>query len=159
MKRTIFILTVLFFFSGLVNAQSITESMGAINTHFKFYSDNTALNVSRQFIIKRAGSYTSASQEAGLAAGYDSYHLEFATRTALKTKDIYKHTQVSEYKAEFYDANNNLLGTFLFEPDQAQKISNPDKKGSETFYSLDLFKLPLSILDQTVKINIREYRK
>ena len=159
MKKTIFIITVLIFFSGLVNAQGLTESMGAIKTHFKFYSDTTPLDVSEQFIIKRAGSYSSASTETGLAAGYDSYHLEFATRTALKTTDIYKHTQVNEYKVEFYDANNDLLGTFLFGASHAQKISNPSKKGSEAFYSLDLFKLPLSILDRTAKINIREYRK
>lgn len=159
MKRTIFTITVIFFFSGLVNAQSLTESMGAIKTHFKFYSDNTALNVSEQFIIKRAGSHSSSFQEGGLAAGYDSYHLEFSTRTALKTTDIYKHTHVSEYKVGFYDSNNNLLGTFMFGANHAQMISNPSRKGSAAFYSLDLFKLPLSILDQTAKINIREYRK
>lgn len=159
MKRTIFIITVLFFFTGLVNAQSLTDSLGAIKTHFKFYSDTTPLNVSQQFIIKRAGSYSVAAQDLGMAAGYDSYHLEFATQTALKTTDIYKHNKVSEYKVAFYDTNNNLLGTFMFEPEHAQKISNSDKKGSEAFYSLDLFKLPLSILDRTVKINIWEYRK
>ncbi|MBN2615795.1 MAG: hypothetical protein JXR71_08890 [Bacteroidales bacterium] len=159
MKKTIYIITVLFFFSGLASAQSLTESLGTVKTHFKFYSDTTPLNVSEQFIIKRAGSYSVTAQDLGMAAGYDSYHLEFATQTALKTTDIYKHNKVSEYNVRFYDANNNLLGTFMFEPEHAQKISNTNKKGSEAFYSLDLFKLPLSILDRTVKINILEYRK
>ena len=155
-KNSLLLVAVLLFITGTVNAQHLISSLGGIKTHYTFYSDTIALHVSEQFIIKNAGSYSYGGPNSGLAAGYESYHLEFVTTKDLKRKDIYVHPTTSSYQLEFYDADNHLLSTTTLKQDRVSKYTNKNKKGSPVFYSLDLFELPISLLDKTAKINILE---
>ena len=55
-----------------INAQSLSESLGAVKTNFHIFSDTKDLNVSDQFIIKRAEeeSQTGVIYDGGYGYGY-----------------------------------------------------------------------------------------
>lgn len=137
-------------------SQSLTESLGGINTNFQFYSDTVKLEVADQSIILRAESlrdtHISSNGGAGWGYGYQSYHLEFITKDELSVK-TFPHKRFrnnnDRLKLIFYDSNNNSLASYLLFFD-SNCLYNDDLY----FYSMDLIEIPLILLDRTVKIEL-----
>ena len=158
-KKQLLTLAILILTAGLINGQSLSEKLGAVKTNFRFYSDTIALNVTDQFLLKNAGGYSSVSYSSdnsyAYAAGYESFHLEFVTYKPL-TREILKGLlNPDHYRLEFYDSRNNKLATMKLH-DKVSVAENTEIKGSPAFYSIDLYEIPISLLDKTTKINIIE---
>jgi len=62
-----------------LQAQTLSEKLGAVPTNFRFFSGETDLEVNHQFIIKNAGAYhcsgTTFDTGYGYGAGYESFRL------------------------------------------------------------------------------------
>jgi hypothetical protein len=155
MKRnTLIIIPIFLFLSGHLNAQSLSEKLGAVQTNFKFYSDTVDLNVSDQFIIKKTGSYYSTSN----SVAYESFHLEFVSKKRLFL-DNSKHLFGDRaYKIDFYNSNNTMLFTINLSPNFINIAKNPDTRESPIFYSIDFINIPIALLDMTSKMVIIETR-
>jgi hypothetical protein len=161
----IIVLFVSFFLiiNGLLNAQNLSQKLGSIKTDFKFYSDTIDLNVSNQFIIKNAGAFFSynatSGSSYGFGAGYESYHLEFVTNKILKCEYFKRYTNSAHYEIDFFDSTNIKLSTISFTGDEIVIFTNSDVMGSPIFYSIDLYNVPISLLDRTLKMNIKEFKE
>lgn len=155
--KQVIMLAILILFAGLLKGQTLSERLGSVKTNFQFYSDTVALNVTDQFLLKNAGGYStvyySSDNSYAYAAGYESFHLEFITYKPL-TREILKGLlNPDHYRLEFYDSENNKLSTMKLH-DKVSVAENPEIKGSPAFYSIDLYEIPISLLDKTTKINI-----
>jgi hypothetical protein len=146
--------------SGFLNAQNLSESLGAVKTNFQFYSGAIDLEVSTQFIIKNAGSYyhtgTWGDGAYGYGAGYESFRLEFVSAKPLFVARDGRRTVY--YKVVFYDSTNVRLGTMKYKVTSMRFLTNQDMLNSPYFYSLDLYDTPISLLERTASINIVEER-
>ena len=136
-------------------SQSLTDSLGGIATNFQFFSDTIDLEVYDQNIILRAEKYSASevydTGGAGWGYGYQSYHLEFITDVDLITAPLQnkRKNNRDRLKLMFYDANNNLLGTYSsFFNDNCLKTDD------FYFYSVDLIEIPMILLDKTEKIGL-----
>jgi hypothetical protein len=155
-RFTLFLFLIVIGFA--LQAQTLSEKLGAVPTNFRFSSGKTDLEVNHQFIIKNAGSYyhwaTVYEGGYGYGAGYEVFRLEFMTRKNL--------TQESERKAKhhfrigFYDASDNLLVSFSFPKKRVSVAVNNSIDDSPQFYSIDLLDIPISLFDFTEKIDIIE---
>jgi hypothetical protein len=152
MKRMIFIIMpMLLLFNELSNAQSLSEKLGAIHTNFKFYYDTVDLNVSDQFIIKNVGSYFFSTDNK---VAYESYHLEFVSNKRLLLDYSQGLFKVHYYTIVFYSSDKLQLFRISISQEFLNIATNLDISESPIFYSLDLFDIPLSLLDRTSKIVI-----
>lgn len=158
--KEILLFTVLTTISGIVSAQKLSESLGSIKTDFEFYSDTIDLEVHGQFIIKNAGGFYSYDMTTGgYGMVYTSYHLEFSTYKELKFEYFKRHTNSLHYIIDFYNSDNLKLASIKFLGNKVSKITNTETKGSITYYSVDLYNIPISLLNNTKKLNIVEYRE
>lgn len=151
----------LFLFLGMISqsahSQSISDHFGGIKTNYEIYSDTVKLDVKSQMIIRNAG-YTyeiGSDLSYSYGAGFESFHLEFSTTTDLEvfSKPKIRH---SRYEVFFYDSAWNILASIEMHPGRFSIIRNTNQPGSLTFYSIDLFKIPISLFEAASKINILE---
>lgn len=157
--------TLLFLFIQLsvfsINAQSLSESLGAVKTNFQIFSDNKDLNVTDQFIIKRAEkkSYTRAVYDGGYGYGYgyQSLHLEFVTQETYILEEFdHKFVGNNSDKLEltFYDSNDVALATDVSDFSVVDLMYSLPSEKLRFFYSIDLIDIPVILLDKTVKIDL-----
>ncbi len=159
-----FKLLILLFFSALcynqtISAQNISEHFGGIKTSYQFFTDTTDLEVKTQFIIRNAGyTYEIGSEYThSYGAGFESLQLEFSTQIELA---VFQRSKIRHpfYEVVFYDSDWKILTTMELHPGRFSIIRNPNQIGLPIFYSIDLFKIPISLFDTTSKINIMEIR-
>ena len=60
---------------------------------------------------------------------------------------------------EFYNKDGVLLTTLNLPHEDISSTTNQDELASAIFYSIDLKSVPMSVLDQTVKIDITRWRR
>jgi hypothetical protein len=162
----IIIIAIITFSPGFIQAQEISSALGRLDTDFKFYSDSISLEVSSQFIIKKAGTFQYVKSRTsdsdgwgygyGFGGGYESYHLEFVTTSALVTEEK-KHVD-HKYIVEFIDASKNILASETIESNRVSHFYNQSIAASPHFYSFDLISIPISLLDRTSEIHIMEVK-
>lgn len=141
-----------------LQAQTLSEKLGAVPTNFRFVSGETDLKVVHQFIIRNAGAYHRRELVSdgayGYGAGYESFRLEFMTRKKMKQES--ERRKVHHYRIGFYDAHGNLLWSYNFPERKVSVGRNLQIDDSPAFYSIDLIDIPVSLLDFNKKIDIVE---
>jgi hypothetical protein len=141
-----------------LQAQTLSEKLGAVPTNFRFFSGETDLEVNHQFIIKNAGSYnytgTTFDAGYGYGAGYEVFRLEFMTRKKL-TQESQRKTQ-HHFRIGFYNADGKLLCSYNYPAKKVSVARNLNNDDGPLFYSIDLLDIPLSLFDFTEKIDIIE---
>jgi|GEM_PF-6599286 len=160
-KKAIFLIPLYLLLFSTLHAQSLSEQMGGIKTHFQFYSLITHLNVSDQMLILRAENVHHAvdftESAFGWGSGYRSFHLEFASEEELNTQTFtYKAGRDNDDKLKltFYDANKHILASFPIPFERVNMYSGTNDKKDSFFYSIDLINVPLIILDKTAAIDM-----
>jgi hypothetical protein len=155
-RFTLFLFLIVIGFA--LQAQTLSEKLGAVPTNFKFYSGETDLNVSQQFIIKNAGSYnytgTTFDAGYGYGAGYEVFRLEFMTRIKLLQESERKAKH--HFRIGFYNAEGKLLCSYNYPAKKVSVARNLNIDDSPLFYSIDLLDIPISLFDFTEKIDIIE---
>jgi hypothetical protein len=185
MNRTKLLVAVaLLLFSGTLMSQKLSTLLGAIQTNFQIHSDTANLKPVHQYIIKKAGafyhSYSGMEAAYGYGAGYESFHLEFESNIRLMT-DYVKNAPY-DYLIEFYDSENRQLAAVKFSNQAINIITSEHKNrggtllngrvvqpinvvtneprfGGPIFYSIDLFDVPIVLLDKTSRMNFIKIRK
>jgi hypothetical protein len=158
-KKVILLVLVYMLSINFLGAQNIKESLGAINTNFKIYSDTVDLKVSDQIIILRAEkqTYSDATFGTGWGYGYQSFHLEFITKKNIKVENYqFRAGRDNENKLQliFYDSKNSVLATTSISFDYVDLYNNSSIIDSPFFYSIDLIDIPVVLLDKTAKIGM-----
>lgn len=165
MKTTILLLLALATISFQSTAQTLSEQLGGVKTTFIIVSDGVDIQASNQVIIERAENETYANSMGdtgeGYAYGYQSFHLEFEAEELLQEKKFrYKLRGPNPRMIlEFYDAEGNLLTTLNLAYRDVTNTTNEEGLSTALFYSVDLKNVPISILDQTVKIDITRWTR
>lgn len=148
----------LFAIGFTLQAQTLSEKLGAVQTNFRFYSGETDLEVSHQFIIKNAGAYhrwaTVYDGGYGYGAGYEGLRLEFMT--SQKIAQDSERRKDHHYRISFYNADGKLLSIYNFPARKVSVARNLRIDDSPVFYSIDLLDIPVSLFDFTEKIDIVE---
>jgi hypothetical protein len=151
-------LLVFILLSFTIQAQPLSEKLGAVKTDFSFYSGEVDLEVSHQFIVKSAGAYhytgTTFDAGYGYGAGYEVFRLEFMTRKKLTQESERKKNH--HYRIGFYDAEDNLLTSYNYPAKKVSVARNLLNDDGPVFYSIDLLNIPLSLFDFSRKIDIIE---
>jgi hypothetical protein len=141
-----------------LQAQTLSEKLGAVPTNFRFFSGETDLEVNHQFIIKNAGSYyrwSGVSDGAyGYGAGYEGFRLEFTTNIKLLQESDRKKEH--HFRMSFYDNEGKLLCAYNYPAKKVSVARNLLKDNNPVFYSIDLIDIPVSLFDFTEKIEIVE---
>lgn len=164
-KKVIFFIALQALIFGSLHAQSLSQQLDGIKTHFQLYSLTTKLDVSEQMLILRAETkhrvetdiFSGELYATGWGYGYRSYHLEFVTHEELNSQRLPNKFGKSRYtrlKLTFYDANKNILASFTIPYERVDRQSYSSAKGGPFFYSIDLINIPLVLLDQTVAIDM-----
>ncbi|MCG6187007.1 hypothetical protein [Maribellus maritimus] len=160
MKVKMFLFTVIQLFVVHIYAQSLSESLGGVKTNFHFFSNNTDLNVTDQFIIKRAEKKASASTNYsfhsayGYGYGYQSFHLEFITREYYVTEEVeHKGKYSDKIELTFYNSDDIALATHTLDYSVVDLSYNISSDEIQFFYSVDLLGIPIVLLNKTAKIN------
>ena len=144
-----------------IDAQSLSESLGAVKTNFQIISDTKDLKVMDQFIIKRAEkkSYTRSFSEGGYGYGYgyQSFHLEFVTQETYIQKE-FDHKEAKnnndKLKLTFYDKSDKIIATYVLDFSVVDLKYELAFDKMRYFYSIDLIGIPIVLLDETVKIDL-----
>jgi hypothetical protein len=148
----------IFLIGYTLHAQTLSERLGAVSTDFSFFSGETDLEVSHQFIIKSGGAYhkmgTMFDGGYGYGAGYDTYRLEFVTRKAL-AQDSRRRIE-HHFRMSFYNEEDELLASYNFAARKVSVLPFDPEEDSLLFYSVDLLDIPVSLLDFTRKIDVIE---
>lgn len=157
-KKVIFIVLLLFVVNVLA-AQSLSESLGGVKTHFQMVSDTVDLKVSDQIIILRAERkhYGDSSFGYGWGYGYQSFHLEFITKEEIKVETFnFKVGRDNDSKLElmFYNAENEILAISSVPFEFVDVLSHPSIVDNSFFYSIDLIDIPFVLLEKTYKIGL-----
>lgn len=163
-KAIFFIALQLVVFSSL-HAQSVSEQLGGVKTHFQLYSLTTKLDVSEQILILRAEAKHKMETDilsgefyaTGWGYGYRSYHLEFVTQEELNAQRLpgkFGKSRYTRLRLTFFDTNKNILASFTIPYDRVDRQSYSSAKGGPFFYSIDLINIPLVLLDQTAAIGM-----
>lgn len=157
-KEKLLLISVLILINGLLVAQTLSTTLNAIPTNFLFSSNNVGLNVSDQFIIKNAGVFHNSKSKMdaayGYGGGYETYRLEFVTHKNLSIEVIKRADY--QYKLSFVDSKDKILATLTLDKNRVIHLTNPEINAAPHFYSIDLVKIPISLLDRVTKINIIE---
>jgi hypothetical protein len=158
-KKVIVLASVYMLSVSILGAQNISESLGAIKTNFRIYSDTIDLKVSDQIIILRAEkqTYSDSNFGTGWGYGYRSFHLEFITKKILKVENYhFRVGRDNENKLQliFYDSNSSVLATISVPFNYVDLYNNSSITDSPFFYSIDLIDVPVVLLDKTAKINM-----
>lgn len=157
--RILFIL-MLFFAAQQVMAQNLYEAMAGIKTDFIFTSNNEEIGAERQFLVKKSGvllDYTPTSESSyGYGGGYESYHLEFYTRSNISVEHVYRPRPNYHYQLTFYDHQNNKISTIHFYRGRFGELPrvNVTEAPGMTYFSFDLRDLPIAVLEHTARIDV-----
>ncbi|WP_027585631.1 hypothetical protein [Prolixibacter bellariivorans] len=160
-RKAILIIAIQLSVLSTLYAQSLSEQIGGIKTHFQLYSLTTNLDASEQMLVLRAETkhYSDETYAAGWGFGYRSYHLEFITQKELNDQRLPYSIGKARYtrlKLTFYNANKDILASFMIPFERVDRQSNPSAKGGPFFYSIDLINIPLVLLGQTAAIDMVE---
>jgi len=163
--------TILLFTSSLIimsnlNAQSLTESLGATKTNFKICSNTVDLETLNQIIVQSAEQ--KYSSEYGY--GYQSFHLEFVSQnkiTATKAElfeskellQMASYNSGNKYLMTLYNSNDQVLLTTTIPLSSVDDFTNASMDNRLYFYSIDLIDIPIIVLDWTTKIDILKLLK
>ena len=144
-----------------LHAQSLSEQMGGIKTHFQLYSLMLNLDASEQMLILRAESKheSDASFGTGWGFGYRSYHLEFVAQKNLFIQYFNRkpgRDNSTKLKLTFYNADKQILASFSIPFERVSIYSDDSDKGDLFFYSIDLINVPAVLLDKTAAIDMVE---
>ena len=158
-KRTIFFFALQLLIVSALHAQSLSEQLGGVKTHFQLYSLTTQLNATDQLLILRAETKHNVSETygTGWGIGYRSYHLEFITQEELNAQRLpnnFGKSRSPRLKLTFYDTNKNILASFMIPLDRVDRQYNPSVVGGPLFYSIDLINIPIVLLDKAVAIDL-----
>ena len=162
---------ILLFASSLIimsnlNAQSLTESLGATKTNFKICSNTVDLETLNQIVIQSAEQIYSS--EYGY--GYQSFHLEFVSQKKIaatkaeqfENKELLQMASYysgNKYLMTFYDSNDQILLTITVPLSSIDNFTNASMDNRLYFYSIDLIDVPIILLDKTTKIDILKIMK
>ncbi len=149
-----------------LNAQSLTESLGATKTNFKICSNTVDLETINQIIIQSAEQIYSS--EYGY--GYQSFHLEFVSQKKIaatkaeqfENKELLQmasYNSGNKYLMTFYDSNDQILLTITIPLSSIDDFTNASMDNRLYFYSIDLIDVPIIALDKTIKIDILKIMK
>lgn len=141
MYKTILFLSLLSY-SSLLFGQRLSEQAGAIPTHFVFTMEGDTLPITDQYLLKR-GNYQSDG-------GYESFHLEFASRGPLSTTQRIRINQRLFFT--FYGADNQQLARISRSPNDVS--AGRDLPDILYFYNIDLYRIPFTLFDYTHRIEI-----
>lgn len=145
---------------SFLHAQNLSEKLGAVQTNLIITSHGMELEVTNQIIAKRAerfydwGGHNDGAY--GYGYGYESFHLEFT----VKNGEIDLPQPGGLLKGEkrtildFYDAEDNLLGSVAKTPREVRLVSNNTLENKLMHYTIDLINIPLPLLDATNRIDI-----
>ncbi|MEL7220637.1 MAG: hypothetical protein AAGJ93_04910 [Bacteroidota bacterium] len=150
----------------LLQAQSITESIGGVNTKFIIKSDSVLLNDSQQLIIKR-GAYdfsrelnapANTTLNVGYGYGYESYHLEFTSQQEILTviQSQRKQARRDEYfLIQLLDQSGVSYRNIELNATEVESISGARSVRDKLYaYSINLNQIPLVVLNDIAEINI-----
>lgn len=157
-----FFIAISFFLSlYCVNAQTLTENMGALSCDFEFSSNGNKLQVEKQQLIERVRAKkevsTTENESYGLGYAYTEWQLEFVLKSEFATRrsnELENADHRSKYCIQFLDSNGViLLKTYL-----AKEILTYWKAGTDAepthIYSLNMVSFPFVILDEVSLIEI-----
>jgi hypothetical protein len=134
-------------------SQQITEKLGGVSTNFKILSDSAELNIIDQGIFQRGYKNTEkySNVDYGYSYGYgmQTYRLEFITKgvIAKPTKDQKK----CRYAIIFLDVSGRSVLETTIGLNEITAFSTDDNL---SVYSVNLYEIPLIILEKTRTINI-----
>jgi hypothetical protein len=136
-------------------SQSLYEKAGGIKTDFRILSDTVDLTILAQGLIERGFFDYESSENYSYAYGMQVWFLEFVTTNNLQW--IYQPRKHGIFGRNFckiilLDESNNQLMTTDVPSNYIQEVSN--ENGLQTF-SVNLYKVPLVLLDKTVTIKLR----
>lgn len=141
-----------------VQAQSLSEQLGAIKTKFEFTTSSSPLEVSQQLIIKSAGMYYNHGAESAYGAGYETFRLEIEVANDLPLLRSKLFDGNGGYHMTFYDENGQQIGFVRFHSTGILRLRKVnDFQEPFHYYSFDLRGVTLSILDKTHRIDIERY--
>ena len=151
----------LFLSLSCVNAQTLTENMGALSCAFEFSSNGNKLEVKKQLLTERVKAKkevsTTENESYGLGYAYTEWHLEFVLKSQIgwrKKTEMETVEHRSKYCVQLFDSNGaTLLKTYL-----AIEILSYWKGGTDAepthIYSLNMVSFPFVILDDVASIDI-----
>jgi hypothetical protein len=129
-------------YSSLIFGQQLSVQTGAIPTHFVFTMQGDTLPITDQYLLKRA-----VYQSDG---GYESFHLEFASRGPISnTQRIRRYQQVI---FTFYGVDDQQLGRISKNPNIIS--AEQDATDNLYFYNINLHEIPFILFDYTHRIEI-----
>jgi len=141
------------FMSSCLEAQSVTEKLGAVSTEFTFLSLDDTLNVTDQIILKRGLSKAKTENDRwgdsaygmGYGLGLETFRLEFSSKDNIKTLLVSERNKRA-YEIEFLDQNQSLL----LKKEVSIKNMIRYWNGEDLHvFSLNLQDIPLVILNTT----------
>lgn len=154
MKNTLF--SFLFLLALLpLNAQSVTDEAGGIDTEFNFISEENKLDVTAQILIQRgyARSNSSSTYEENAAYGYaygmQVYFLEVLFKGEFAAIDQNRFKK-RVYLIEFLDENDEIIYSIERNPGLITYTG-----GETSVLQINLSGIPLLILDFTTTIQIK----
>ena len=136
------------------NAQSLTEKLGGVKTDFIFISDSAEMNIVDQAILKRGFSNYGSYSDGAYGYGFQTFYLEFMTTSKIKERYSKNRKLITHYKIDFLTKNDSLLSSFTLYSSGVIKISS--RENLQT-YSINLYKIPIILLERTKKIRIEHY--
>ena len=156
------IIAITFFLSlSCVNAQTLTENMGALSCDFEFSSNGNKLQVEKQQLIERARARkevsTTANESYGLGYAYTEWHLEFILESEIgwrKKTDMETVDHRSKYCIQFLDSNHVVLLKQYLGLDNIIEWHGGTTEEPIHIYSLNLINTPFIILEDVTSIEI-----
>ncbi|MEL6923680.1 MAG: hypothetical protein AAFO94_06495 [Bacteroidota bacterium] len=153
LRSTALLCLLLCFGGDSASAQTIAEKLGGTYTNFLITSaDSVLINDSQQLLIRRA-QYSFDTYSEGIGGyGYMPFTLEIITDRAV-VRDTPQRRNHRKYLVRFFDANEKLLHNHLLEWQQVRIVWQENNRRLYA-YLLNLETIPISLLDQTVRIDI-----
>lgn len=137
------------------NAQSLTEKLGGVKTDFVFISDSLEMDIVDQAILKRGVRKYDSYSDGAYGYGFQTFHLEFITTSKIKEIYFNERRKWAHYKIDLIAENDSFLYSInKYSSDDVRMVSGEDSLHA---YSIDLYQIPIIILDKTEKIRIEHY--
>lgn len=138
-------------------SQNISTQLGAIKTNLLFSTDNNPLRIKSQIIIKRGMLKARANtlSESSYAYGYglQSLHLEFISHNGIEKKYLNRKERGfnKSHVIKFINKNNEII----LEKKLGENMIEENIYNNSLFtYSINLFSIPVILLDDTERIDI-----
>ena len=159
--QTVFLLFLLTF-TLTTQAQDLREHTGVLDLKITITNQDTVINNGIPILVRRAESNNNTSSNyetssvagagygygSGYGFGYASWHLEF-----VGTKDL--RTIRKKYQLSFMDQSGEVIGFFRFDQKEVDVISTKSK--AQFFYSIDMIDVPILLVEQTTRIEIKSF--